>query len=79
MSLATLQINVTPRRILTEREAALYCGHSLPKFKGRCPVTPVLFPSGEKKYDMRDLDKWLDELKGAEIGTSDDDILKRLG
>jgi hypothetical protein len=79
MSSAFLKINMPPRRILSEKEAALYCGHHLSKFKARCPVVPILFPSGEKKYDMPDLDKWLDELKGAETGTSDDAILARLG
>jgi hypothetical protein len=78
MLMPPLHIKVTPRRILTEKEAAEYCGVSANKFRGICPVSPVQFPDGRKAYDMRSLDTWLDGLNG-ENAHSDDAILNRLG
>jgi len=79
MSSATLNLRLTPRRMLSEREAADYCGRPLAKFRAGCTVPPVEFPDGARLFDMRDLDTWLDGLKGASLAATADDILAKLG
>jgi hypothetical protein len=79
MASATLNLKVTPRRMVSDREAAEYCGRSLAKFRAACPVAPVEFPDGARLFDLRDLDVWLDGLKGASLSASADDILAKLG
>jgi hypothetical protein len=76
MATATLNVKVAPRRMLSAREAADYCGMPVKHFRADCPVNPVEMPRGLKLFDMRDLDHWLDDLKG---GANDTDILERLG
>lgn len=78
MASATLNIRVAPRRMLTLKEAADYCGLSAKRFPIDCRVTPVAMPSGAKVYDMHDLDAFLDALKGGEA-SSDDAIIAKLG
>ncbi len=75
MATATLNLKVSPRRMLSAREAAEYCGMPTKHFRADCPVEPVELPRGLKLFDIRDLDHWLDDLKG---GTDDADILERL-
>lgn len=77
MATANLNIRVVPRRMLSAKEAAEYCGLAAKGFEKRCGVAPVAMPAGEHLYDMRDLDSWIDALKtgGAD---SDDDILGKL-
>jgi hypothetical protein len=78
MSVAALQIRIVPKRMLDRKEAAVYCGRSVKRFEAECPVAPIQFPNGDERYDMRDLDAWLDSLKA---GTDDgaDAIIARLG
>ena len=77
MSSATLNIKVSPRRMLNSREAAGYCGLSARRFPLECGIPPVQMPGGVKVYDIRDLDIWIDGLKD---GTPNDDeaIIGRL-
>jgi hypothetical protein len=75
---ATVQLNFTAPRMLTEEEAARHCGRPRKRFKVECPVTPVRFPNGDRRFDVRDLDAWLDTMK-ARISTDADDIVSRLG
>jgi hypothetical protein len=77
MSTATFQITLTPKRMLDEKEAARHCGRTLKRFKLECPVQPVRFPNGDIRYDVRDLDAWLDSLK-AGAANDDDAIVARL-
>lgn len=76
MSTATLNLRVSPRRMLKSGEAAEYCGRPAKRFQAECPVSPVAFPNGDRLYDIRDLDSWLDCLKG---NSEADDIIARLG
>jgi len=76
MNSATLNIRVNPRRMLKAGEAAEYCGLSVDQFKCQCPLAPVEFGNARKRYDMHDLDKWLDTLGGP--STEADAILARL-
>jgi len=62
--------------MLNQREAAQYCGLNLKRFPVACPVSPLSMPDGGKLYDMRDLDGWLDALKGGAAG--EDEILRML-
>lgn len=77
MSSATLNIKVSPRRMLSSREAAEYCGMPQKRFLLECTIVPVAMPGGARLYDMRDLDAWIDGLK---IGAANDDdaIVSRL-
>ena len=73
MGNATLNLRVSPRRMLNAREAAEYTGIKA----AQLPVQPVELPNGKKLYDLRDLDAFLDGLKGE--GESDHEaILGRL-
>ena len=54
------------RRLLTPMEAAAYCGApSLAKWTAACHVRPLAIYSGRGgiRYDVADLDKWIDSLK----------------
>jgi len=76
MSLAVLTLNVISKRMLTKREAAEHCGRSVKEFEHECPASPIKFANGDVRYDVRDLDRWLDTLKtGAQDSAA---IIKRL-
>jgi hypothetical protein len=77
MSTAVVNLTVISKRKLTEREAAQHCGRSIKRFQIECPAVPIIFPNGDQRFDVRDLDKWLDSLK---VGADDaDTIISRLG
>ena len=75
----TLQINVVPIRMLTMAEAARHCGRTLTRFKIECPVQPVIYPNGDKRYDVQDLDVWINSLKAGAGNHDTDAILAKLG
>jgi hypothetical protein len=79
MSSATLQINVIPKRMLTMAEAAHHCGRSLVRFKVECPVQPIRFSNGDVRYDVQDLDGWINSLKAGAGDYEADSILAKLG
>lgn len=58
-------ISVSPR-MLTKELAAAYCGVSPCTFRAICPVTPIAMGKGDRlrRYDIRQLDRWLDGLGG---------------
>jgi hypothetical protein len=79
MAIATLNLNVLQKRMLTKNEAADHCGRSVKRFEIECPVQSVRFANGDRRWDVRDLDAWIDSLK---VGFSDNDsqtIVDRLG
>jgi len=76
MSTAIVSLSVIAKRMLNKREAAEHCGRSPNRFVIECPVTPILFPNGDLRYDVRDLDRWLDSLKSKSEDSAT--ILKRL-
>lgn len=68
-------------RLLAHSQAAAYCSMPRTTFDRICNVRPIIFP-GEtvKRFDRRDLDAWIEGLKGIlSDQESDDDILARLG
>ena len=77
MPSATLNLTVISKRMLTKREAAEHCGRPLKSFERECPVAPVQFANGDLRWDVRDLDAWLDSLKSSI--DRDDAIVNRLG
>jgi len=78
MASATLQLNVIPKRMLTKAEAAHHCGRTIKRFEIECPVAAVRFPNGDRRFDVQDLDRWLDQLKGGTLDEADAAI-ERLG
>ena len=68
-----------PRRMLTRREAAVYCGVPVCRFPVAVSVKPVAMPHGKMLYDIKDLDDWLDRLKAGAPNDADEDILSKLG
>ncbi|MEW9838556.1 hypothetical protein [Mesorhizobium marinum] len=78
MATSTLNIRVSPRRMLTTRDAAEYVGVPVKRLVGVCPVVPIELPEGSRLYDIKDLDAWLDSLKGGDVA-GDDDLLRKLG
>jgi hypothetical protein len=75
--MATLNLTIVSKRMLTKREAAEHCGRPVKSFIIECPVSPVKFANGDLRWDLRELDAWLDSLKLDNDDT--DAILKRLG
>jgi hypothetical protein len=53
MSTATFQITLTPKRMLTETEAARHCGLLPKRFKLECPVQPIRYSNGDIRYRSR--------------------------
>ncbi|TQV80365.1 hypothetical protein [Denitrobaculum tricleocarpae] len=69
---ATFSIAYQPIRLLKTSEAARYCGMALAKFKRDCPASPIEFAQNQIRYDVKDLDKWIDGLKLATDENSDE-------
>jgi hypothetical protein len=78
MTSATLQLNIIPKRMLTKAEAAHHCGRPVRRFEVECDVAPVKFPNGDLRFDIHDLDAWLDGLKAGKSRDADE-IIARLG
>jgi hypothetical protein len=77
MTSATLQFNIIPKRMLTKTEAAHHCGRSVKRFEAECHIAPVRFPNGDLRYDVHDLNAWLDRLKDG-ANAEADEIIGRL-
>ena len=65
MSSATLQINIIPKRMLEKKEGAHHCGRSVRRFEIECPVHPIRFQNGDLRWDVQDLDAWINSLKAG--------------
>lgn len=76
--MTSLNIVMTPRRLLTKAEAAQMCNMSGIAFDRLCPVRAVDLGDGKVRYDVRDLDDWIDGVKSSTPTESDDAILERL-
>ncbi len=76
MAAANLNIIAIQRRMLSQSEAAMYCGLPVKKFPVICNVAPTEI-GGKKLFDKKRLDRWLDELSSGEVD-SDDAVLGRL-
>lgn len=78
MANAMLNIRVVQPRMMSIRQAADYVGVPLRRFQRICTVRPIALPESEERYDVQDLDRWLDQIK-AGSAESDGEILERLG
>lgn len=65
MATATLNLCIVPKRMLRKSEAAQHCGRPIKRFQIECPVTPIQFENGDIRWDVHDLDEWLDSLKSG--------------
>ena len=72
-----VHINVNPKRLLNLREAAEYVGYGSQKFKSICPVAPIKMPCGYLRFDIQDLDAWVESLKQNAVPSEEDNFLKR--
>jgi hypothetical protein len=79
MGQAILNLVVIPKRMLTKTEAASHCGRSVKRFEIECPAPPIRFPNGDERYDVHDLDKWLDSLKTGHEDLDVESIIRKLG
>jgi hypothetical protein len=59
-----LSFQVFPR-LFNTAQAANYCGMGIERFAGNCSVKPVRVMPGDRglRWDIQDLDKWIDRLK----------------
>lgn len=78
MTSATLQLNIVPKRMLTKSEAASHCGRPVRRFEVECRVAPVRFPNGDSRFDVRDLDQWIDSLKAGKSSDADEIVARLL-
>lgn len=77
MSSTMLNIHVVQPRMMSVREAAAYVGLPIGRFSSACSVPAILMPGNVDRYDVRDLDAWLDRIKDGESQV-DDAILSLL-
>lgn len=77
MSKMFLRLESVPRRIVSEREAADYCGLTVATFRRLCPVNPIDLGNSRRAFDLHDLDAWVEAIK-ADTQAPDDEVLGRL-
>jgi hypothetical protein len=55
-------------RLLSTAEAAMYCGIGVESFLNQCPVRAKRVRPGRRglRYDVRQLDEWIDSLPAAD-------------
>ena len=70
----------TPR-LVTRQQAAIYCSVSLSTFKACCPVPAISLGVSKRldRYDVRDLDAWIDSLRAAPVEKTSEQWLAALG
>lgn len=61
-------------RLLTQSQAATYCGICAEVFKRACPVKPVNLLERIPRYDRQALDRWIDSLNNIRPIDTDDDL-----
>lgn len=77
MGSARLNFTIIDKRMLDATEAADYCGMATKHFKTLCPVQPVELVDKQIRYDKRDLDQWIDNVKTGAVDTSQAAIVGR--
>lgn len=68
-------------RLFNKAQAARYCGMGVESFAVNCPVKPMRVRSGDRglRWDIRELDDWIDKFKKNLVSTENVDWLKRVG
>lgn len=64
-------IAMPTKRLLTEGEAAAYCGVSVNTFRARVKVSPIRIGNCVR-YDVRAIDRWADSQGKFQPRTADD-------
>jgi hypothetical protein len=66
----TVTRRIVPR-LVYQKDAAFYCTMGVESFRANCPVAPVPVGPGPRglRYDLRDVDAWIDSLKQSSICT----------
>jgi hypothetical protein len=54
------------------------CGRSLTRVKIECPVRPLQYSNGDLRWDVQDLDAWINSLKAGVEDHDSDAIIARL-
>lgn len=67
----TASLPLPSRLLLTQEQAAAYCGVSVNTFKAHVKVQPVKI-GHSVRYDRRQLDRWAANQNGSEPLTGDD-------
>jgi hypothetical protein len=79
MASTILRLSIVPKRMLKKHESADHCGRSVKRFEAECPVKAIRFPNGDLRWDIGDLDAWLDAIKyGDATNAGIDEILEKL-
>ena len=63
-------------RLLTQGQAAAYCGVCAEVFKKACPVKPVRLLDRVPRYDRHALDRWIDKLNHFSAESDDGGLVK---
>ncbi len=79
MGEAVINLVVIPKRMLTKTQAASHCGRLVKRLEIECPVRPVRFANGDERWDIQDLDEWLDSLKTEHEDVGLESIIRKLG
>ena len=67
------------QRLLPKKAAAKYVGQPPERFARVCPARPIkLTEADHPKYDVKDLDDWIDSVKRDKTTMTHEDILGRL-
>jgi len=61
-------------RLLTQGQAAAYCGVCAEVFKKACPVKPLNLLDRVPRYDRHELDRWIDSLNNIRPIDEEDDL-----
>lgn len=69
--MTALALPLPAKRLLTAKEAAAYCGVSVNTMKAYVKVMPVKIGNCVR-YDVQELDRWLDGQRQSEPLTGDD-------
>ena len=73
---SVVQLNILPKLLVNQAEAAEMCGiRGLKKFLSLCPVTPVDMGDGKCRYHVPDLECWIESKKVSGVGNKTDDQL----
>lgn len=79
MAQTSINLSIVSKRMMSQREAADYCGLSVKRFKEHCTVEPIEVAPTKLRWDKYDLDQWLDGLKQGVDMNSREDWLSKLG
>jgi predicted DNA-binding transcriptional regulator AlpA len=66
-------------RLLTKRQAAQFCGMSIPSFDRFCDVRPIQYGKRLKLYYSKDLTEWIERNRAVAASSDPESLLERLG